>query len=73
MDFNFKGQRFVIINNHLKCCGNGVLDLNDNGDEETRRYHASRLLKEYIDTNLSDVNVLVVGDLNDSITDVQAQ
>lgn len=72
MDFNFKGERFVIINNHLKCCGDGTLNLNNTNDEETRRYHASRLLKEYIDTNLSDVNVFVVGDLNDSITDVQA-
>lgn len=69
MDFNYKGERYVIINNHLKCCGDGTLNLNNTNDEETRRYHASRLLKEYIDTNLSDVNVILVGDLNDSITD----
>ena len=69
IDFNYKGERYVIINNHLKCCGDGTLNLNNSNDEETRRYHASRLLKEYIDTNLSDVNIILVGDLNDSITD----
>ncbi len=69
MDFNYKEQRFIIINNHFKCCGDGSLDLDNQSDEETRRYHASRLLKEYIDSNFSDVNVFLVGDLNDSLTD----
>ena len=71
MDFTYKDQRFIIINNHFKCCGDGNLNLNNQNDEETRRYHASRLLKEYIDTNFADVNVFLVGDLNDSLTDTK--
>ena len=69
MDMNFMGENIIIINNHFKCCGDGYLDLEDSGDEETRRYIASNLLKQYIDTNFSNDNVLVLGDLNDILTD----
>ena len=69
MDMNFRGENFIIINNHFKCCGDGYLDLEDSGDEEMRRYIASNLLKEYIDTNFIDENVIVLGDLNDILTD----
>jgi endonuclease/exonuclease/phosphatase family metal-dependent hydrolase len=69
MDLTYKGERFIVINNHFKCCGDGILDLNDRGDEETRRFIASDYLKSYIDTNFPDVKVIVLGDLNDSLTD----
>ncbi len=69
MDFEYNGQRFIIINNHFKCCGDGYLDLNNEDDEETRRFNASRLLKEYIDTHFSNENVFLVGDFNDRLTD----
>ena len=69
MDMNFMGQNVIIINNHFKCCGDGYLDPDDSGDEETRRYIASNLLKEYIDTHFSNNNVIVLGDLNDILTD----
>jgi endonuclease/exonuclease/phosphatase family metal-dependent hydrolase len=69
MDLRYKGERFIIINNHFKCCGDGILDLNDMYDEETRRFIASDYLKSYIDTNFPDVKVIVLGDLNDSLTD----
>ena len=69
MDMNFMGENYIIINNHFKCCGDGNLDINDDGDEETRRYIASNLLKEYIDDNFHDKNVIVLGDLNDILTD----
>jgi len=72
MDLNFMNERFIIINNHFKCCGDGVLNLNISNDEETRRYLASDLLKEYIDTNFPDEKVIVLGDLNDSLTDIPA-
>ena len=69
LDFNFKGKHMIIINNHFKCCGDGRLDaLNDN-DEEVRRESSSNLLKEYIDANFADLNVILVGDLNDILTD----
>jgi len=63
------GENYIIINNHFKCCGDNYLNDNDDGDEETRRYIASTLLKEYIDNNFSTKNVIVLGDLNDILTD----
>ena len=69
IEVTYANQEFVIINNHYKCCGNGLLDLNDPWDQETRRYTANLLLKQYIDTNLSNAAVFVVGDLNDILTD----
>ena len=69
MDMNFMGENYFIINNHFKCCGDGNFDMDDDSDEETRRYNAVNLLKEYIDTYLSDKNVIVLGDLNDDIAE----
>jgi endonuclease/exonuclease/phosphatase family metal-dependent hydrolase len=69
MDFNFMGENYFIINNHFKCCGDGILDYDDSSDEENRRYTAINLLKEYIDNNLSNNNVIVLGDLNDDIAE----
>ena len=31
MDMNFMGENYIIINNHFKCCGDGNLNLNDDG------------------------------------------
>ena len=69
MEMKYKDEKYVIINNHYKCCGDGILNLNDSGDEESRRYEASRLLKEYIDSNFPNEKVIVLGDLNDILTD----
>lgn len=69
MDLTFMNERIIVINNHFKCCGNGILDLDDPGDEESRRYKATKLLKDYIDTNFPAENVIVLGDLNDVLTD----
>ncbi len=69
MDINFRGVNYFLINNHFKCCGDGDIDLNDDSDEEKRRYDAINLLKDYIDNNLSDKNVIVLGDLNDDIAE----
>ena len=69
MDINFMGENYFIINNHFKCCGDGVFDFEDESDEENRRYTAINLIKEYIDNNLSTDNVIVLGDLNDDIAE----
>lgn len=69
MEFTYNSQDFVIINNHFKAMGDGTLDLNDPNDEENRRYAATNLIKEYIDNNFPNERVLVVGDLNDVVTD----
>ena len=69
MDMDFMGENIIIINNHFKCCGNGYLDPNDTNDEETRRFIATNLLKEYVDTNFPNEKVIILGDLNDVLTD----
>ena len=69
MDLNFMNERFIVFNNHFKCCGNGILDLSNTGDEETRRYIASNLLKDYIDEYFPHENTIVLGDLNDILSD----
>ena len=69
MDFNFMGENYFIINNHFKCCGDGILDYDDPSDEENRRYTAINLIKDYIDNNLFNNNVIVLGDLNDDIAE----
>ena len=55
------GLAVNLINVHLKCCD----------DSEDRRRLASEKLKMYIDTNLPNDNVIVLGDFNDEIVDPQ--
>lgn len=55
------GLNAYLINNHLKCCSGG--------DNEARRRDASEKLKDYIDDNLADEPVIVLGDFNDDISD----
>ena len=55
------GMELKLINIHLKCCG---------GEEnEARRREASQLLKTYIDTNLPNEPVIILGDFNDLIVE----
>ncbi len=51
------GFEFTVFNVHLKCCSGS----------EGRREEASTLLKSYIDTNLPNTPVIVLGDFNDEI------
>lgn len=69
LEVDYYQEPVVLINNHYKCCGDGELELEDSGDEETRRYNANQLLKNYIDTELSNTPVVLLGDLNDILTD----
>ena len=69
LSLNYNNQDFSIINVHLKCCGDGVLDLTNPNDEETRRFNGLNMLKTYIDQNLPSENVVVLGDYNDVLTD----
>jgi endonuclease/exonuclease/phosphatase family metal-dependent hydrolase len=69
MELNHLGQEYVVINNHFKCCGDGVLDINDPYDEETRRLDASNLLKAYIDDYFVNERVIMTGDLNDLLVE----
>lgn len=69
MEMQYRGEDFIVINNHLKCCGDGILDPSDPWDEESRRFDACNLLDQYIQTNYPDNNVILLGDLNDVLTD----
>jgi endonuclease/exonuclease/phosphatase family metal-dependent hydrolase len=69
MKMKYSGEEFVIINNHLKCCGDGTLNLNNSWDEETRRYDACNLLEQYIRVFYPEGNVIFLGDLNDVLND----
>lgn len=57
------GLEITLFNLHLKCCGV------TGSDEANRREAASKALQEYINTNLPNDNVIVVGDWNDDIGD----
>jgi len=55
----FNNQDVFVIDNHFKAMGDS--------ESEDRRRQASHLLEEYINNNLNDENVIVVGDFNDEI------
>ena len=69
LEIMYRQSKYIFINNHFKCCGNGYLDLEDNNDEEKRRLDASLHIKYHIDTYYSEENVILLGDLNDILTD----
>jgi len=68
MEGRFKGVGVVVIDNHFKCCGDNYID-EDPWDEEARRRDAGLLLDDYVRNNYQDRRVIIVGDLNDSLTD----
>ena len=72
MEMNYKNENMIIINNHLKCCGDEILNLNDPWDEETRRFDACNLLEQYIYSNYPNDRVIMLGDFNDILIDNQA-
>ena len=47
MELTYQGEKIIVINNHFKCCGDGILDMGNTSDEEFRRFQASNLLKQY--------------------------
>jgi len=69
LDFTFLGDDYIVINNHFKCCGDGILDEDNSNDEENRRLQAITFLKQFIDDNFASKRVILVGDLNDNLTD----
>ncbi len=72
MECTWNGQRILVINNHLKCCGDNVIDEADVWDETTRRRDACVLLDEYVEANEPGTPVVIVGDWNDELDDPAA-
>ena len=65
LKISVSNEDYYIINNHFKAYGDA--------ESESRREKSSIYLKTYIDTYLSDENVIVLGDLNDSLTDPEEE
>jgi len=63
LELTYANQTIFIINNHLKAF--------DEVSDRERRREASQLLEEYIENYLANSNVIVIGDYNDEITDVE--
>ncbi|MBT5419479.1 MAG: hypothetical protein HOK80_01205 [Candidatus Cloacimonetes bacterium] len=61
MEFAYSGNDIVLINNHLKAGGGA--------DNEARRLDACQKLDIYISDNFPDNEVILLGDLNDDITE----
>jgi len=55
---------FVVIDNHYKAYSDE--------ESQSRRLAASDSLEKFISTNFPDANVIVMGDLNDLLTDAQS-
>ena len=64
-------EKIFVINNHFKASGDGIINFDDEWDQETRRLEACLRLKEYIGLFLPDENVIMLGDLNDDIAEPQ--
>ena len=69
LEATWNGVPIAVVANHLKASGNGLLDAADPWDEETRRRDACLLLAEFVETQLPDHRVFIVGDMNDELTD----
>ena len=65
LSVNWNKETIYIINNHFKAFG-GL-------ENERQRKIASQKIEKYINNNLNDSNVIVIGDLNDSLTDDESQ
>jgi endonuclease/exonuclease/phosphatase family metal-dependent hydrolase len=63
IEADFAGKHFYVINNHLKA-------MPDSESEERRRQACLRL-DQYIEDFLVDENVIILGDLNDVLTDTE--
>jgi endonuclease/exonuclease/phosphatase family metal-dependent hydrolase len=59
MATHVSGLSATLINIHLKCCGGT--------DNIARRTEASALLKQYVDTQMPDKAVVILGDFNEEL------
>lgn len=69
MDLTFNGENVILINNHLKCCGDGTLDTSNPSDEENRRRMAVNTLHSFMTYTYPNSNIILLGDLNDILTE----
>ena len=70
---NFLNNEFLIINNHFKAFSDGFIDVGNNWNPEFMRQQASIYIENYIDNNFSNKKIIMLGDLNDSLTDPEGE
>jgi len=61
IQLRWNSYEIILINNHFKAYGTT--------DDENRRSSASQKLDEYVISNFHDKNVIILGDLNDDLTE----
>jgi exonuclease III len=59
MECKINNLNYIIINNHFKCCDDGV----------SRREEAVTLIKDYMDNNYQNDRIIMLGDFNDNLND----
>lgn len=69
LECTVRGQPLIIVDNHFKCCGNGIIDETDPWDEEYRRLLAVQNLDQWVRDEHPDNAVIILGDMNDKLTD----
>jgi endonuclease/exonuclease/phosphatase family metal-dependent hydrolase len=67
IDVIWKGQELTLINLHLKAMGDNYIDYSDDWDEEVRRKDANTYIADYVNQELADRQVIVLGDFNDEV------
>ncbi|MBC8312186.1 MAG: endonuclease/exonuclease/phosphatase family protein [Candidatus Marinimicrobia bacterium] len=72
LELNWKNDIVYIINNHYKCCGDGIINYSNSSDEEYKRLRSIQLTKTYLDTFYTYKSVVLLGDLNDEINDSES-
>lgn len=66
-EIKWKDDTFVVINIHNKALGDDYIDWSNEYDEEMRRVRASQRLDVYLQENLQEKQVIVLGDFNDQL------
>ncbi len=64
LDMTYDNKNIIIINNHLKAFGDS--------ESQSRRLKANQLLVNYVNAYQANKSVIVLGDMNDEITDAEA-
>jgi len=59
MECEINNVDYIIINNHFKCCDDGV----------SRREEAVTLIKDFMDINYPNDRIIMLGDFNDNLND----
>jgi exonuclease III len=69
---NWLNENIYIINNHYKCCGDGIINYSNASDEEYRRLRSIQMTKTYLNTFYTHKSVVVLGDMNDELNDSES-